>query len=222
MKFILTCITVFAMFSSSLLAQTADSSESLYNSPASFDEKKTWVALELMDFGYYLIYPLSYPLTGVRGGYFLNKNLSVGGSLSHFEYEDVDYSERFSKTGLEVGATYFLGSTFYVESNLAIESFGFEDHVFSDASGKMEPLSGSTSSIGATIYVGNQWRLKGISKNLILGASWIGYQKSFVKTVDIEHTTSATNAEINGEKDYHSSFYTDGVRTIRVYLGWAF
>lgn len=192
-----------------LYATVLSSTYSLAADASGRDGKLGWVAAEAFGLTFF-------PVQGVRGGYFYNKDFSIGGSFAFGNAEVLDYE--FSKTVVEVGAKYFLGNSFYVDGNFGMETFEFDTNSIGVDSSIVK-LSGDSTSMGLSFHIGNQWQWGGFT----LGCDWVGYYLALSNSLSLEKSTqlsASTYATL--ESDAESSFTGNSMHLTRLYLGWAF
>lgn len=205
----LLCFAIaLVMTDTHILAQSSDvNSRVAKTSPR--DGKLGWVGAEALGFTFF-------PVQGIRGGYFLNKDFSIGASYASGTALIGDLE--FSKTVFEVGAKYFFGESFYLDGNLAMESFESVASVISTDFSR-PVIEGETSSTGLSFHIGNQWQWD----NFTLGCDWVGYYLSLSESVDLEAKGSVSSEEIaSTTADVETNLTGNSLHLARFYLGWAF
>lgn len=188
---------------SKITSSDENSSTTQGKSAAAREGKKAWVGAELIGLTFF-------PVSGVRGGYFVNPDLVVQGAYA--TGEATLGSLKFTKTVAEVGAKQFFGNSFYVDGNLAYENFAIDTEI-GTASAK-----GSVTSTGLSAHIGNQWQWDGFT----MGCDWLGYFAALSSEAKMKGSSVADDELEEEEKNASENLGGGSIHLTRFYLGWAF
>lgn len=171
-------------------------------SPAS---SKAYIAYEVIGF-------TMSPVSGFRGGFYLQNDLALTASYSSVSAEVVDF--KFKKSITEIGAKFFTGSSFYYGLSLGMEDFSFDT-----LTSELDKLTGNVSTLGISGVIGNQWN----TGNFTIGCDWIGFYRSLSSSVTIEAEDSLGDVVVEVEKQQAlDNLGGSSIHLLRFYLGVAF